>query len=507
MSAHPIPGLHAAVCDFVQEWLPAFFQENGREWCYSHEVIGFQKQYPQHKRAFTGNLKYICTTAPYDQLLLYKLEPCPKGKTPQARISIRGGLELLYERFQGLLSDPGEVCTAGKDGGFSKEACISEEVAGFYQNMTIRWDQMQPATVGSLLSKSLHSEKLKSTSKELFNLIRGDSCMAEAHMSTLDYEAQPPVGLCQLKEKASLAISTTELCIALLGYKDFDLIVKLLSLDSELDYEAELPVGLCQLKEKRSLAISTTEFCIALLGSDYFNIDIIPKLLNLDAELLVDNNSRRKQLHVVKDAQTLAPDDKVAGHYLSVSAKGELLKRGGKGESELVKVLRSMGVHQNQYRTQEELLDDPNTKDATPDVKFNSPYRILGFWCMWVEVKNCICVPGVTPYQTLRKAKDQTDKYVEKYGPGVVLWGKLGFCESIKAQMSDQIMHLCWAKGADRVRSSCVEIIAYNDKKTLRSAIPVSAPVSGLNIEQSMASMPLPMRGSGKQAGVEGGKG
>ena len=118
-----------------------------------------------------------------------------------------------------------------------------------------------------------------------------------------------------------------------------------------------------------------------------------------------------------------------------------------KGESVLeTELKRAMGLTAEVDYTTEEgtksALAEGDVVPLTPDVLFKSPQMILGRECFWAEAKHSVVLPGVSPGRIIADIKRQTDKYVEAFGPGLILWTKCGFSDSIRAELSDQIMHV-----------------------------------------------------------------
>ena len=81
-----------------------------------------------------------------------------------------------------------------------------------------------------------------------------------------------------------------------------------------------------------------------------------------------------------------------------------------------------------QERWAEEIESRPKGERATPDILFDAPQIICGREIRWIDAKNFCCVPGVTTYY--REKADKVRKYVDRFGPGAILWGpKYGYCD------------------------------------------------------------------------------
>jgi hypothetical protein len=110
-------------------------------------------------------------------------------------------------------------------------------------------------------------------------------------------------------------------------------------------------------------------------------------------------------------------------------------------ESELKRVLK---ITADDFITEQNVkssLSEDEAVPLTPDVCFKTPQLILGKMCHWAEAKHSVVVPGLSPEKIIADIKRQTDKYVETFGPGVILWTKCGFPESIRAEFSQSILH------------------------------------------------------------------
>lgn len=110
-------------------------------------------------------------------------------------------------------------------------------------------------------------------------------------------------------------------------------------------------------------------------------------------------------------------------------------------ESELKRVLK---ITDDDFITEEDVktsLSEGEAIPLTPDVRFKTPQLILGKMCFWAEAKHSVVVPGLSPHKIIADIKRQTDKYVEVFGPGVILWTKCGFPESIREELSPSILH------------------------------------------------------------------
>jgi hypothetical protein len=59
----------------------------------------------------------------------------------------------------------------------------------------------------------------------------------------------------------------------------------------------------------------------------------------------------------------------------------------------------------------------------------------------WIDAKHALHIPGVSLEQMIERVRKQSLKYVERFGPGAILWTKCGFCEDIVAASHKDVMH------------------------------------------------------------------
>jgi hypothetical protein len=122
------------------------------------------------------------------------------------------------------------------------------------------------------------------------------------------------------------------------------------------------------------------------------------------------------------------------GHSRESGLHGKKWKEAGKqGESRLERDLRVAGIPftTEAQDVEEEFATREAGDRATPDVRFPKPQMILGKEVNWMEAKRAVNIPGVSPAQKLERIQKQLEKYVERFGPGAVLWTKCGFCEDV----------------------------------------------------------------------------
>ena len=119
------------------------------------------------------------------------------------------------------------------------------------------------------------------------------------------------------------------------------------------------------------------------------------------------------------------------GHVVEAQEHAQRLDvRSRTGENRLVNDLGMAGYPPNLYRTEEQVIGDGET-EATPDVLFNDPQTIRGKQVKWIDAKSACVIPGVTPERVITALRAQVEKYVERYGPGAILWTKCGFCKDV----------------------------------------------------------------------------
>jgi hypothetical protein len=110
--------------------------------------------------------------------------------------------------------------------------------------------------------------------------------------------------------------------------------------------------------------------------------------------------------------------------------------RGDIGESELEEALLRAGVPKSAFLTQRDIVErefagQKSGSRATPDIIFNKPIQIEGRQVGWIDAKNKLLLPDVSSPKELERFEKQVGRYVERYGPGAILWTKAGFSSSI----------------------------------------------------------------------------
>lgn len=123
----------------------------------------------------------------------------------------------------------------------------------------------------------------------------------------------------------------------------------------------------------------------------------------------------------------------------------------------------ALGLSDTDFRTEEDVRNDRlegTLLHLTPDVLFREPQEIMRRTCYWAESKRAVVVPGLSPEKIVRDIKCQTDKYIEAFGPGLILWNKLGFDQGIVDALSADVLHVTPIQTARDAESWCIAMLS-----------------------------------------------
>lgn len=189
------------------------------------------------------------------------------------------------------------------------------------------------------------------------------------------------------------------------------------------------------------LNVTTTDLGRALAGYSNVSTAIDERNRNtLDVTHLPDTDDCDNRRLIAKATVVCSHDDYITGYTCKSRDTGHVVEaqeharrlddRSRRGENRLEEDLRKAGYPPNSYKTEEQLTKD-GEPEATPDVLFNEPQTIRGKRVKWIDAKNACDIPGVTPERVMEALRRQVEKYVERFGPGAILWTKCGFCKDV----------------------------------------------------------------------------
>lgn len=187
--------------------------------------------------------------------------------------------------------------------------------------------------------------------------------------------------------------------------------------------------------------MTTTDLGRALAGSSYIKSAIDERNRNTsDVTHLPDTDDCDNRRLIAKATVSCSLHDYITGYTCKSRDTGHVVEaqeharrlhdRSRRGENRLVEDLRKAGYPPNSYKTEEQLTKDV-VPEATPDVLFNELQIIRGKQVNWIDAKNAGDIPGVTPERVMEALRGQVEKYVERFGPGAILWTKCGFCKDV----------------------------------------------------------------------------
>jgi hypothetical protein len=213
--------------------------------------------------------------------------------------------------------------------------------------------------------------------------------------------------------------------------------------------------------------IATTHLGLVLVGRDHMDAAVdLDKATDDSVELDNAKQDRKNLLQDVSDGDLNDHEGRVkiitatlkcserdeVARYLCVSRgsgshdvdfQKTISSRAEKGETQLEKDLKGAGM---KFKTEEEnVVEEFNNQEegrrATPDVLFDREHTILGRPVTWIDSKNWLAIPQVTT-QKIESLQRQTQKYVERFGPGAIFWTHPGgFCEGIKDLLNEKVGH------------------------------------------------------------------
>ena len=130
-------------------------------------------------------------------------------------------------------------------------------------------------------------------------------------------------------------------------------------------------------------------------------------------------------------AKELSAEDPVTGWKTKAVSEQRPHQNGKQFETQL---LRLLPWGRSEFQTEADLMREQEQSSgvalATVDVLFKEPVLICNHHCKWIEFKNCLLIPEIAPETQLTKTREQLQRYVDTWGPGIVLWGK-GYVDGV----------------------------------------------------------------------------
>ena len=196
------------------------------------------------------------------------------------------------------------------------------------------------------------------------------------------------------------------------------------------------------------LNVGTTHLGIALAGQPYLDAVIDNEVEEESRATVVegeDPTDAANRTNIARAVVKYCPNDTISGFLCESRNSGHsddmkvhaqrMNVSAQRGENLLKEDLDAAGL-QGLYTTQRDNVqsefDEREKGDrSTPDVLFDTPIAIMGKKVNWIDVKHDLVIPGVTPERSMKKLRCQVERYVARFGPGAVLWTKLGFCKDV----------------------------------------------------------------------------
>jgi hypothetical protein len=90
-----------------------------------------------------------------------------------------------------------------------------------------------------------------------------------------------------------------------------------------------------------------------------------------------------------------------------------------------------MKIPKEDFETQEQQQDRMKLLSGLVDgpTLFKAPIVLFGQTIHWIDAKNSLVVPGLSPDKIVYSMSKQMKTYTETFGPGAILWTKCGFSQ------------------------------------------------------------------------------
>jgi hypothetical protein len=181
--------------------------------------------------------------------------------------------------------------------------------------------------------------------------------------------------------------------------------------------------------------ISTTQLVQALLHTE-----------NLE-DYSDDLSDDPRKLQLLTEAKRLSSEDKLFGYLLNVDGKAKLKESGNFGEKLTMGDFDLIGIDHDAYQTEEGQKLAFKTNDfssgsgkGTPDFLFHTPIAIFGQEVSWIEVKNFVVIPELSLDDIVDRFINQVTRYLTSHGPGMVLFTRDGFSQSLRDKVPTEII-------------------------------------------------------------------
>ena len=126
-------------------------------------------------------------------------------------------------------------------------------------------------------------------------------------------------------------------------------------------------------------------------------------------------------------------------------------QNGIQGEDCVQVLLDLAKVPRDSYKTEEEMKEHNMQARRqhrtmpfarTPDFLFRENVIINGKECAWIDSKDVLLVPGLTPAREIESLQRQIDDYTHMYGPGAIIWHGMILEDTCDLfEHSDQVAH------------------------------------------------------------------
>ena len=140
----------------------------------------------------------------------------------------------------------------------------------------------------------------------------------------------------------------------------------------------------------------------------------------------VDYRSLSWPEQLVWVAFQFSKEDFISGHRINAAFKQDLTQYGSIFEKVIHEDLLQSGCPRSEFWSEDEIArfqeETEGERRSTPDFLFHSPHLVCGRMIRWIEVKGGRIFPGISEPDRETKFIRQVERYVERWGSGIVIW-------------------------------------------------------------------------------------
>jgi hypothetical protein len=189
--------------------------------------------------------------------------------------------------------------------------------------------------------------------------------------------------------------------------------------------------------------VTTTDLAIVMVGAA-----VLRAAIDNIGEGEISKNDSTAALRRAHEAVLCGGDDRLTSFKLRSRDFSLVPERftasGEEGESILEQDLRAARIlfKNDPEQVAKEFAETPSGSRAVPDALLESPLRLFGKDIHWIDAKNALMIPGLTPAEHLDRLEKQMRKYTERFGSGAILWTRGFFSPQIAHNLPSEVLHL-----------------------------------------------------------------